>query len=188
MCQGSPVLIAIVATLMTASSVSAQPALYTGLLTGHVGSADGGDVRDGGLTLGASVGVHDGGGLGAELDLGHTRRFDDFRFVESGITSVMVNFLGMYPHSRIRPFVVAGAGLIRVRTSLELGEPVTSRTDFGLNGGGGVLVMFGDVVGIRGDVRYFRFVQRHEDLPLLDNGFFDYWRTSVGFTFAWPIK
>lgn len=174
--------------LMAASSASAQPALYTGLLTGHVGSADGGDVREGGLTLGASIGVHDSNGLGAEVDLGHTRRFDDLRFVESGITSVMVNFLGIYPNARLRPFVIAGGGLIRVRTSIAQGQPVTNRTDFGMNGGGGVLYMFSDAVGIRGDVRYFRFFQRHDDLPLLDNGFFDYWRTSIGVTFAWPIK
>ena len=88
----------------------------------------------------------------------------------------------------MRPFVVAGAGLLRVRTSLAFGEPVTSRTDWGFNGGGGVQWMITDAVGVRGDVRYFRYFQRHDDLPLLDNGFFDYWRTSVGLTFSWPIK
>jgi hypothetical protein len=48
--------------------------------------------------------------------------------------------------------------------------------------------MFDDATGVRGDVRYFRYLQRHDDLPLRDNGFFDYWRTSIGVTFAWPIR
>ena len=182
------VLIAMMAALTTAAAAGAQTPLYTGLVTGHVATADGGDVREGGLTLGASLGVFDNDGLGAEVDLGHTRSFDDFRFVESGITSLMVNFMATYPGPRFRPFVVAGAGLLRVRTSLALTEPVTSRTDWAFDGGGGLTYMFSDAVGVRGDVRYFRYFQRHDDLPLLDNGFFDYWRTSIGVTLAWPIK
>jgi opacity protein-like surface antigen len=182
-------IVAIPVLLATATAASAQGgALYTGVLTGHVSTADGGDVREGGLTLGASVGVIDEGGLGVEVDLGHTREFDDLRFVESGITSLMVNFLGSHPGPRFQPFIVAGVGLLRVRTALALGEPVTSRTDWGFNGGGGLTYMFNDAVGVRGDVRYLRYFQRHDDLPLLDNGFFDYWRTSIGVTFAWPIK
>ena len=179
---------AVLGVMAAGARATAQTPLYTGQLTGHVSSANGGDVRERALTLGASLGVLDSNGFGAEVDLGHTRRFDDERFLESGITSFMVNVIGMYPSARLRPFVVGGAGLLRVRTSLALSEPVTSRTDWGLNGGGGVQWMFNDAVGVRGDVRYFRYFQRQDDLPLLDNGFFDYWRTSIGLTLAWPIK
>ena len=35
---------------------------------------------------------------------------------------------------------------------------------------------------------YFRYMQRQIDLPVGHDGAFDYWRTSIGFTYAWPIR
>jgi hypothetical protein len=78
--------------------------------------------------------------------------------------------------------------VIRTRASIFDGVPVASRTDLGFDAGAGLQVMFNDVFGARGDVRYLRYFQRHPDLPVLDNGFFDFWRISVGGTFAWPIR
>jgi opacity protein-like surface antigen len=181
------VLVAMATLLVTAREASAQRALYTGLLTGHIGVADGGNVRDAGLTLGASVGVVDENGLGAEVDFGYTRAFDD-RFSESNLTSFMANFLGGYPGMRFRPFVVAGVGVLRVGVTPTLATPETSNTDWAFNIGGGLIYSFNDIFGVRGDVRYFRSFQEHDDLPLLDAGDFDYWRTSVGLTFAWPMR
>jgi hypothetical protein len=166
----------------------AQTSIYTGMLTPHVGVAHSGDIQDPGVTPGASLSVAEIGGFGAELDLSHTRRFDESRFVESGITALMINALGMLPDETVRPFIVVGVGLLRVRTSLEAGQPAASRTDWGFSAGGGLLYMLNEAYGIRGDVRYFRYFQRHDDLPLLDNGFFDFWRTSIGVTLAWPIS
>jgi len=40
---------------------------------------------------------------------------------------------------------------------------------------------------VRGDVRYFRFLESHPDLLLTSNGF-DFWRVSIGATFSWPIR
>lgn len=176
----------LVGVLWTATA-DAQPALYTGLLSGHVGVAAGGDVRGSSATFGAGMAVIGDTGIGAEVDLGHTRGFDGGRFDSSAITSLMINAIGMRPQSNIRPFVSAGVGLLRARTSFESGPPSTSRTDWGFNAGAGVLYMFHDAFGVRGDVRYFRYFQRHDDLPLLNGGFFDFWRTSVGVTFQWPI-
>ena len=52
------------------------------------------------------------------------------------------------------------------------------------NVGGGAHLFFGDNVGIRGDIRYFRGLQNDEDdgldLNLTD---FDFWRGTVGVTF-----
>jgi opacity protein-like surface antigen len=178
----------VVVVLLSAETADAQSAFYTGMFTPHVGIAHSGDVREGGLTPGASLAVVEVGGLGVELDLAHTRDFDDTRFAESGITTLMVNALGMFPHERVRPFGLAGVGLLRVRAALDEGEPIASRTDWGFSAGGGLLYMVNEAVGIRGDVRYFRYFQRHEDLPLLESGFFDFWRTSVGVTLSWPIR
>jgi hypothetical protein len=174
--------------ILLPSGTVAQSSIYTGMLTPHVGVSHSGDIEDRGVTPGASLTVVEAGGIGAELDLSHARQFDDSRFTESGITALTINALGMLPDESVRPFVVVGVGLLRVRASLEDGQSVANRTDWAFSAGGGLLYMLNEAYGIRGDVRYFRYFQRHDDLPLLDNGFFDFWRTSVGFTFAWPIR
>ena len=48
--------------------------------------------------------------------------------------------------------------------------------------------MLNDAFGIRGDVRYLRLFERHDDIPFVNNGYFDYWRTSIGLTWTWPMK
>jgi opacity protein-like surface antigen len=176
------------AAVLGAARVEAQPALYVGMLTPHIGVAAGGDIRERGVTPGVSLAVLDTNGIGAEVDLGHSRRVDADRFSESAVTSLMVNFLGMWMRPPVRPFVVAGAGLLRVRTAIPNGVTITSRTELGLSAGAGASYIFNDIVGVRGDVRYFRYFQRHPDLPLLDNGFFDFWRTSFGVTLSWTIQ
>ena len=180
--------VAIVLLTGCAISAQAQPALYTGLATGHLGVASGGNVQESGLTLGGSVAVLDNSGLGAEIDLGYTGEYDDTRLDESNITSLMVNFIGVYPHPRFRPFMVAGVGVLRIGTALTAGQPDTSHTDWAFNAGGGLLYMLNDLVGIRGDVRYLRFFDRHDDIPFVNNGYFDYWRTSIGLTWTWPVR
>jgi hypothetical protein len=162
--------------------------ILTGMVTGHIGAVRGGDVRGSGLTPGVSLAVIEESGLGAEIDIAHAREFDDERFEESGITSVVVNAIGMWKHPVYKPFVLAGLGVIRARASIFEGVQVASRTDLGFDAGAGFLLLFNDTVGVRGDVRYFRYFERHSDLPVLDNGFFDFWRVSVGGTFAWPLR
>jgi opacity protein-like surface antigen len=175
-----------IAAVLVAARVEAQ-ALYTGILTPHIGVAAGGDVRGGAITPGLSMAVIDLNGFGAEVDLAHSRGVDGDRFSESAITSLMVNFFGMWVRSPVRPFVVAGAGLLRVRAATT-GVVFTSRTDLAFNLGAGAAYALNEIVGVRGDVRYFRYFQRHPDLPLLDNGFFDFWRTSAGVTLSWSIQ
>jgi outer membrane protein with beta-barrel domain len=181
------------ACLCVASLASAQsPYFGVGMLTPYIGASAGGDVRDSAVTPGVSMAALDSSGFGAEIDLGHAREIDDSRFSSSAITSFTVNAIGMWqvPVARrvLRPFVAAGVGVLRVRAEVSEGGLVTSRTDWAFDAGGGVLYMFNDLIGVRGDVRYFRYFERFDDLPLRDNGFFDYWRTAVGVTFAWPIR
>jgi hypothetical protein len=177
-----------VAGVLVASLAQAQPALYTGMITPYLGGAGGGDVDGRAVTPGVSMTVLDSSGIGAEVDLSHTREIDDSRFSSSAVTSFTVNVVGMWQAWTLRPFVVSGVGLLRVRAEIAEQGLVTSRTDWAFDAGGGALYMFNDIVGVRGDVRYFRYLQRFGDLPLRDNGFFDYWRTTVGVTLAWPIR
>lgn len=163
---------------------------FTGFATVFFGPAHGGDIRDIGWTPGVSAAVIDANGWGAELDLSHVREFNGDQFVESGITTLMFNAVGMWPEpdALLRPYLLGGVGLLRARACVANCQLVVSRTDWGMDAGGGVFVVFNEFVGARGDLRYFRYLQRHGDLPLTDNGFFDFWRTSVGVVVSWPVR
>jgi hypothetical protein len=163
---------------------------FTGFATVLIGGTHGGDAADTGWTPGASVAVIEANGWGAEIDLGHAREFDSSRFEESGITTLMFNATGVWsnPTALVRPYLVVGAGLIRVRACPVECVDGTNRTDAGFDAGAGAFVIFNEIIGARFDMRYFRYLQRHDDLPLTDNGFFDFWRTSIGITFQWPVR
>ena len=173
------------ALTLCASRAEAQ---FTGTVTAHIGVASAGDVRSAPVTLGGSMAVIDDDGIGVELDLGHLRDFNDEVFEESSATTVMLNVVAVYPHPTLRPFVNAGVGLLQVRTALLSGESAVTDNAGGWNAGGGVQYMVNELFGIRGDVRYFRHVQRRADVPSGDDGMFDFWRTSVGASFSWPIR
>ena len=173
-----------------AASAQRTTTAFTGFATASIGRAHGGDARDAGWAPGVSMKVIEASGFGAELDLSHVREFDTEHFVESGITTFTFNATAVWsnPTAIVRPYVLAGFGVIRVRACDLDCQPVISRTDLGFDAGAGAYVLFNETIGARAEVRYFRFVQRHDDLPLTDNGFFDFWRTSVGLTFSWPIR
>jgi opacity protein-like surface antigen len=165
----------------------AQPATFTGLLSGHIGIAANGDVRDATAMPGASLAVLDANGLGVELDVSHAGDFDDSQFVDSSITTVMLNFVAAYPHDRIRPFLIAGGGVLRVRAAPD-GGSAAGKTDAAWNAGGGVLYMFSEAFALRADVRYFRHAGRQEAFPLGGNDRLEFVRTSFGVTFSWPMS
>lgn len=177
----------IVIGVLTAAAADAQNPV-TGMVSGHIGMAHGGDTEKAGVTPAVSVAVVESSGWGAEIDLSHVWRFASDAFEESGITAAMVNVLFARPAPVMRPYGSGGVGLLRVRASFTDEQSVVNRTDWGLNAGGGLLVMLNDGVGFRGEVRYFRYFERHDELALTSNGFFDFWRTSVGVTWTWPIR
>ncbi len=176
----------VTAALVVLLRPAAAMAQVDGFFTPFVGVTTGGDTTREGTNFGASLAaVHQL--FGAEVDLGHSTEFNHLLFEESGVTTLMANFLASGPW-RLRPYGVAGVGLIRVRgCDTSACVRAVSRTDLGLDAGVGVMYMFGDLVGVRGDVRYFRYVQNHPDLPRTSGGFFDLWRVTVGATFEWPI-
>lgn len=166
---------------------AAQSFLYQGMLTAHIGTVSGGDVHDSTVSGGAALSVLDLKGLGAELDIAHFGDFDDETFSDSSVTNLMLNFVAVYPHPRFRPFVNVGAGAVRLRATPP-GLDSRSSTEAAWNAGGGLHFMANDIFGIRADVRYFRLFTTVEDFALRDAGFFDFWRTSVGVTLAWPMR
>jgi opacity protein-like surface antigen len=110
--------------------------------------------------------------------------------LDSSVQTLMANVIlgapiGGTSGPGIRPYAVAGIGLMRA--SLSGADDLfgnLSNNELGVNVGGGVHVFFSDNVGLRGDARYFRGLQKGddggEDLDLED---FDFWRATVGLTF-----
>jgi hypothetical protein len=179
-----------IAPVAAQAQVRPRGSTYTGFATVYIGAAHGGDVEEVGWTPGVSMAVIDLNGIGAEVDLSHVVQFDNDRFNESGITTFTVNATWVWPKELaiVRPYVVGGVGLLRVRACQFDCEFSFSRTDWAMDVGGGVFIVFNESIGARGDLRYFRVLQDHDDLPLTGHGFFDFWRTTGGIVFSWPIR
>jgi opacity protein-like surface antigen len=166
------------------SPASAQ---VTGWFTVHAGQTTGGDTTENGGTYGASLAAFESRGwLGADVDFAHSTKFNDERFADSGLTTLMANLIVSPAHLRIQPYVLAGAGAIRVRGCAEDCVRTLSKTEFGLDAGGGLQYQITDYVAVRGELRYFRILNQLEDLPRTSSGSFDFFRVSAGVTFTWP--
>jgi opacity protein-like surface antigen len=176
------------AMVCVAGSARAQSFNFTGLVTGHVGIAASGDVRDRSATPGVSMAVVDGNGIGAEIDVARLGDFDNTRFTESSVSSAMLSVIVMRPLGTWRPFGQIGAGVMRVSADAFDGRQSARRTEGGWTTGGGAFYMINEGLAIRGDLRYFRYFSGYDDLPLAGDGVLDFWRTSIGVTLAWPIR
>jgi hypothetical protein len=183
-------LLAAIAVLGAAAPAAAQGHLQgDSLFAPFAAVTFGGDTEKNGATFGFSTAYLEDSGWGGEFDLGYVTDFNDRDFESTAITTAMINLM-VAPKlpwtNRFRLYGVAGLGLIRAR-GCSRPNCVTefSRTDLGLDMGGGVLVPFNDMFGVRGDVRYFRYAQIHRDIPRTSNGPFDFWRIAGSAAFTW---
>jgi opacity protein-like surface antigen len=146
------------------------------------------------LDYGASLLSMGAGPIGFELDLGYSPNFfetstatlDSFRFTNTSNVTTLTGNLVVGGHAgSIRPYAVGGVGLLRTNVQ-DVAQvfSVSSKNDFGMDVGGGVMGFFSKNVGIRGDVRYFRGFRGSSDnatgLGLSD---FKFWRGSLGVSF-----
>lgn len=155
---------------------------FRGYLTGHIGSALGGDVSNPRVTGGASVSVQEETGWGAEIDFGRATSVD----VESqrlSLTTYMVNMAYIAPYRHVRPFAIAGGGVYQVG-GCACAHPSTTY-DFGISAGGGAILLANDVIGLRADARYFWTGADHPELARPDQ--LSHWRLTVGVTYMWTI-
>ena len=156
---------------------------FGGFFTPFIGVATGGEVTEPAMTFGASVAVHEQNGWGAELDFGHAGEIEAGTLVLDA-TTYMVNASWVKPRGPIRPFAVAGGGIMQLDGCGNCNRP--SRTyDFGWTAGGGVIALLNEIVGVRGDVRYFFSSADHFDLQRPDS--FSFWRVTAGVTLTWVI-
>lgn len=153
-------------------------------LSPFVGNLFGKDAVDPSFAWGGSLSSFGDGLLGFELDFTHAPNFftpsADFVLIgTNNLTTVVVNLVASVPAgSAVIPYISAGGGLISSHVT-DFGN--FSRNDFGIDIGGGLVVMLSDRLGIRGDLRYFRSLSDEND------GFFDFslgkfdvWRATIG--------
>jgi hypothetical protein len=157
---------------------------FQGYLTGHVGTIGGPDLSERKVAGGGAVSVQESNGWGAEFDFGIASDVAAGRQVLD-VSTYMFNGSWIKPGGLVRPFAVAGGGVMQVNGC---DAPCTrpARTyDFGLSAGGGAYLALHDIFGIRADARYFYSSADHPDLRRPEN--MSFWRVSIGATFLWSI-
>ena len=94
---------------------------------------------------------------GLEVDFGYARNFfGDSEAGEVSVLTLMTNVVIGPKIGPVRPYVHGGVGLIKSHVDLTLGSILDSSNNFGWNMGGGMMIMFGRHIGVRGDLRVFR--------------------------------
>ncbi len=167
----------------------------SGFVGGLFGGSTGDSFRDSientsEATYGFSVGGMGGGVFGAEFDLGYTPKFfgTDGSVTSSRLTtahgSLMLGIpVGGQTGGGIRPYGVAGVGLISRRAEFSQTLSDISTNDFGYNVGVGVMAFFNNTLGVRGEYRYFRNFQKDDDGLFPDAGTFSFSRATAGVVF-----
>lgn len=107
----------------------------------------------------------------------------------SHVLTLMSNFMLAPRIGPVQPYGLGGVGLIR--TTVEGGTSSDDQNQIGWDVGGGVMVFFGQHVGMRGEIRYYHAFQALEFLNLppglpplgLGGSKLDYGRAALGVVF-----
>ena len=145
---------------------------------------------EGRSNFGVNAGAMGAGAIGFEAELGYAPSFfgNEGTFGSNYVFDLMGNLIVGIPvggtrGAGFRPYGTIGLGLLRSQvTGGPNGTLEISNNDPGLNAGAGVMGFFGDHVGLRGDVRYFRDLHNNSTSNSfnIDFGSFHFWRASIG--------
>jgi hypothetical protein len=181
--------VARLAGAIAALALSVVPACADGFVTPFLGYNFGGDsVNCDSLTtcqekhknFGVSFGTT-ARAAGLEEDFSFAKNFYDTS-TDNSVLTIMTNVRLSLPLGPIQPYLVGGIGLIRPHVNNPF-QVFTSKSAFGTDLGGGLTIMFGPSVGVRGDIR--RFNATGLKLVLFSGARVDFWRASVGITFRY---
>ena len=157
-----------------------------GLFTPWVGVNFANEPADGRTSFGFTATGMGAGVIGGEFDFGYSPNFfgDENVFGNNNVLTAVGNLVIGIPFGGsqgfgFRPYWTVGLGLIR--SQADALEFDLSSNEFGINAGGGAFLFFGDHVGMRGDLRYFR--AGFDNLDILNIDKVDFWRASIGVTF-----
>jgi opacity protein-like surface antigen len=140
------------------------------------------DCDDKKLNAGVAVGVM-GPFLGFEEELAYAKDFfGDAPGLSSSVLTLMSNVMVSPAIGPIRPYVLAGVGLIKTHVELTPTDVfTTTNNNFGWDVGGGLMVFLAPHVAVRGDVRYFHAFQDFSVLGVgIDNETLDFGRAAAG--------
>lgn len=193
-------------TALALVAAAPAPASADWTFSPFIGSTFNGELNDVDLDESTQNKLSWGGSLmwmgegiaGFEVDFGYTPEFffsdndNEVDFIGDGnVSTFMVNAVIGVPiggdrGAGIRPYGTAGLGLVRQSVDDVIDVFDADRNSLGFNVGGGIMGMFTDNVGIRGDLRWFRQFSNNSDG--LDDLDFDlsglsFWRGTVGVTF-----
>lgn len=154
---------------------NATPARAQGFISPFIGYDFSGDsgcpelrgCEDKKLNAGVSVGSL-GSVLGFELEFGYAKNFfGEAPGFSSSVVTLMGNMMLGPRIGPVQPYAVGGVGLIKSHIELTPSTVLTTDNNHaGWDLGGGLIVMAGQRVGVRGDIRYFHAFQDLEVLGL----------------------
>lgn len=132
---------------------------------GDSGCPTASDCEDKNSNVGVAFGSM-GALFGGEFEIGYARDFfGEIPGVSSNVLTVMANFMVGPRIGAIRPYVLGGVGLFKTHVELTTNDLLeTDNNSFGYDLGGGIIVMFGEHVGVRGDLRRFSTFQERSIL------------------------
>jgi opacity protein-like surface antigen len=169
---------------------TAAQGLAQGFISPLIGYDFGGDAgcpsvsncEDTKVNVSVSVGAM-GTILGFEAEVAYAPDFfGNAPALSSSVLTLMGNVMLVPKLGRVRPYVLAGIGVIKTHVELTQASVFTTdNNNLGWDIGGGLIAMLGHHVGVRGDLRYFHAFQ---DLTVqeftLSDAKLDYGRASVG--------
>jgi hypothetical protein len=133
---------------------------FVGVFTGDENCASLSDCDTNRSSVGVSAGAL-GRIAGFEAEFSFAKNFlGEAPGFESDMLTLMGNLLIAPKFAAVRPYGVVGFGLMRSTASLTAANVLVSENnDFGWDVGGGLMIFFGDHVGIRFDLRRFQSLQ-----------------------------
>jgi opacity protein-like surface antigen len=144
------------------------------------------DCEEERLNIGVGFGTM-GSFLGFEEEIAYAPDFfGGFTEVSSSVLTVMSNLMIVPKIGPVRPYALAGIGLMKSHMELTTGSLLsTSNNSFGWDVGGGLMVLFGGHFGVRGDLRYFHSFEDVDVLGFtLENAKLNFGRASAGVVFT----
>jgi len=137
------------------------------------------------LTVGARLGVIDFGVASGEIEVARTKDFygKGTIFDASSVVTIMGTVRAGVPVLLVRPYVVAGAGVVRRSVTYAAGQGAAgsvSDTRAAYTYGAGVDLPVLPLLSLNADVRYVRNFSKGNSVLDLPNDAFNFTRASVG--------
>jgi opacity protein-like surface antigen len=153
---------------------------------GDSGCQTAGDCEDKNSNIGVAIGSL-GSIVGGEFELGYARDFfGEIPDGSSNVLTLMANFVVGPRIGAVRPYLLGGVGLFKTHVELSATDLLESdHNSFGYDLGGGVIILFGERIGVRGDLRRFSTFQERSILGFdISNERLSFQRAAAGLVIA----